>query len=63
MPTDSKRPRWGLRTLLFLGLALISMLASELQGTYTLLTLAGLAAGLGGATYSTVRGLLILKDS
>jgi len=57
-----RRPkRWGLRTLGFLALALISVLAAELQQTYTLLTLPGLLLGLAGAAVCSLRGLMSLK--
>jgi len=49
--------RWGLLTLLFLGIALACILTSNAQGRYTLLTLAGLIVGFGGAGYCSWRGL------
>jgi len=49
--------RWGLLTLLFLAIALASILVSNAQGRYTLLTLAGLIVGFGGAGYCTWQGL------
>jgi len=62
MPTDRRPPRWGVRTLAFLVLALVAMGVSTLQGHYTLLTLAGLLIGLVGAFTCTVRGIAtILK--
>lgn len=57
MPTDQRPPRWGVRTLAFLALALLSMGISTLQGHYTLLTLGGLLAGLIGGMICTVRGI------
>jgi hypothetical protein len=51
------RMRWGLLTLLFLGIALASILVSNAQGRYTLLTLAGLILGFGGAGYCSWQGL------
>jgi hypothetical protein len=56
-----KHKRWGLRTLIFLAIALVSVLVSTLQGAYTLLTLGGLLIGLIGATICSVRGLSTLK--
>ncbi len=44
-PTDRRPPRWGVRTLAFLALALLCIGLSTLQGHYTLLTLAGLLIG------------------
>ena len=48
--------RWGLLTLLFLAIALASILTSNAQGRYTALTLAGLIVGFGGAGYCTWQG-------
>jgi hypothetical protein len=62
MPTDRRPIRWGVRTLAYLGLVLLSIGISTLQGHYTLLTLAGLLIGLVGATICSVRGIsTILK--
>lgn len=63
--TDEPRPRgprWGVRTLLFLGLAGISVLTSNALyvrdvDDYVLLTFAGTVVGLVGAGYCSVRGL------
>jgi nitrate/nitrite transporter NarK len=49
--------RWGLLTLLFLGIALTCVLVSNSQGRYSGLTFAGLVVGLGGAAYCSYRGL------
>jgi low temperature requirement protein LtrA len=49
--------RWGLLTLLFLGIALASILTSNAQQRYTVLTLAGLIVGFGGAGYCSWQGL------
>lgn len=49
--------RWGLLTLLFLAIALASILASNAKGQYTALTFAGLIVGFGGAGYCTWKGL------
>jgi|tagenome__1003787_1003787.scaffolds.fasta_scaffold16975560_2 hypothetical protein len=57
MPTDRRPPRWGVRTLTFLVLALLSIGVSTLQGHYTLLSLAGLLVGLGGAFFCSIRGI------
>lgn len=51
------RMRWGLLTLLFLGIALACLLVSNGQGRYTALTGLGLLVGLAGAGYCTFRGL------
>ncbi|HST84285.1 MAG TPA: hypothetical protein VLL08_21290 [Kineosporiaceae bacterium] len=62
MPTDRRPIRWGVRTLAYLGLVLLSLGISTLQGHYTLLTLAGLLIGLIGAMICSVRGIsTILK--
>jgi hypothetical protein len=60
MPTDRRPPRWGVRTLAFLALALLSIGLSTLQGHYTLLTLAGLLIGLIGAMFCSLRGIATL---
>lgn len=49
--------RWGLLSLLFLGIALVCILVSNSQGAYNLVTLAGLIAGFGGAAYCSWRGI------
>jgi hypothetical protein len=49
--------RWGLLTLLFLAIALASILASNAQGHYTALTFTGLLVGFVGAGYCTWKGL------
>ncbi|HEX2373411.1 MAG TPA: hypothetical protein VHO93_05460, partial [Actinomycetota bacterium] len=54
--------RWGVRTLLYLGLALASIIASNwmrMTGNtdVILLTFIGTVVGLAGATVSTIRGL------
>lgn len=51
------RARWGLLSLLFLGIALASVLVSSSRGSYDALTLPGLLIGFGGAGYCTYRGL------
>jgi hypothetical protein len=53
-----RRPRqkyWGLRTLGFLTIALVSYLASSRVGTA--LPLLGFIVGMAGAAYSSYRGL------
>jgi 4-hydroxybenzoate polyprenyltransferase len=49
--------RWGLLTLLFLGIALASILTSNAQESYNALTLLGLIVGFAGAAYCTWKGL------
>jgi hypothetical protein len=49
--------RWGLLSLLFLGIALACVLISGSQGEYNALTLTGLLIGFGGAGYCTWKGL------
>ena len=49
--------RWGLLTLLFLGIALACVLVSSGKGSYTVVTGLGLLVGLGGAAYCSYRGL------
>jgi hypothetical protein len=49
--------RWGLLTLLFLGIVVASIIASNAQRGYTVLTLLGLIVGFGGAGYCSWQGL------
>ena len=49
--------RWGLLTLLFLGIALACVLVSNNSGSYTLVTGLGLLVGFAGAAYCSYRGL------
>jgi 4-hydroxybenzoate polyprenyltransferase len=49
--------RWGLLTLLFLAIALASILTSNAQETYTALTLTGVVVGFAGAGYCSWKGL------
>jgi nitrate/nitrite transporter NarK len=49
--------RWGLLSMLFLGIALAAVLTSNAQGRYTGLTLAMLLVGFGGAAFCSVKGL------
>lgn len=61
--TQSRHPkRWGIRTLLFLLLATVSVLSANLLNAagnddYVLLTFAGTVIGLVGAGVSSVRGI------
>lgn len=50
-----RRPRWGLRALGFLVVALVGVLARG--GDYALLAAVGLVVGLSGAAYCSYRGL------
>ena len=54
-PLRPKQRHWGLRTLGFLTIALVSILASSRESS--VLPLIGLIVGLSGATYSSFRGL------
>jgi hypothetical protein len=56
-------PRWGLRTLAFLGLATLSILLGHIlyvEGVtaFVLLTFLGMVIGLGGAVVCSVRGVI-----
>ncbi len=58
VPDEEKRPpRWGLRTLGFLLLAIIALGTSGARGYHTLPSAVCTFVGLGGAVYSTVRGV------
>ena len=58
-----RRPRWGLRTLGFLGLALLAIVTSASLGHHTLGTLGSLLFGLIGAAYCSVKGVGVARDS
>ena len=54
---SKRRPRWGLRTLGFLGLALLAIVTSASLGHHTFGTLGSLIFGLAGAAYCSVKGV------
>lgn len=54
-PVRPKQKYWGLRTLGFLTIALVSILASSWVSS--VLPVLGLALGLSGAAYCSYRGL------
>jgi hypothetical protein len=56
-PPRQRRPRWGVRTLGFLALALVAILTSNSMGGHTIGTLGSLLFGLVGAGYCSLRGI------
>jgi hypothetical protein len=56
-PPQKRRPRWGLRTLGFLGLAFLALATAVSQGYHTVGTLGSLLFGLIGAGYCSVKGV------
>jgi peptidoglycan/LPS O-acetylase OafA/YrhL len=54
---QKRQPRWGLRTLGFLGLALLAMVTAISLGGYTFGTLGSLLFGFIGAAYCSVKGV------
>jgi hypothetical protein len=56
-PRRKRNIRWGLLSLLFLGLALACVLVSSGHGSYTAVTGTGLLVGFLGAGYCTYKGL------
>ena len=58
-----RRPRWGLRTLGFLGLAFLAIVTSASLGRHTAGTLGSLLFGLIGAAYCSVKGLRVALDT
>jgi peptidoglycan/LPS O-acetylase OafA/YrhL len=60
---EKRRPRWGLRTLGFLGLALLAIVTSASLGHHTVGTMGSLLFGLIGAAYCSVKGLRVALDS
>jgi peptidoglycan/LPS O-acetylase OafA/YrhL len=59
---EERRPRWGLRTLGFLGLALLSLVVALTQGHHTFGTLGSLIFGLVGAAYCSVKGFGVARQ-
>jgi nitrate reductase NapE component len=56
------RPRWGVRSLLWLTLALVCVLTSNVLSAagnddWVLVTFVGTVGGLAGAAYCSIRGL------
>jgi peptidoglycan/LPS O-acetylase OafA/YrhL len=60
---ERRRPRWGLRTLGFLGLALLAIVTSAGLGHHTAGTLGSLLFGLIGAAYCSLKGLRVALDN
>lgn len=63
---QARTPRWGLRTLAFLGLSLVCVMTSNVlllqdDDDWVLLAFLGTVVGFVGATYCTARGLLSLR--
>ena len=61
-PVRPRPPRWGVRSLLWLTLAFVSVITSNVLNTagnsdWVLVTFVGTVAGLGGAAYCSVKGL------
>jgi len=59
---ERRRPHWGLRTLGFLGLALLSMVTAIAVGHYSFGTFGSLLFGLIGAGYCSLKGLREVLD-
>jgi hypothetical protein len=62
LPPRPKRPRWGVRAMLWLSLAFVcvissNMLASSGNDDWVLVTFLGTIAGFAGAAYCSVRGI------
>jgi len=60
---EKRRPRWGLRTLGFLGLALLAIVTSATLGHHTVGTMGSLLFGLIGAAYCSVKGVRVALDN
>ena len=56
---ERRRPRWGLRTHGFLGLAFLSLVTAVTQGHHTFGTFGSLVIGLVGAGYCSIKGLAV----
>jgi hypothetical protein len=59
---QKRQPRGGLRTLGFLGLALLAMVTAISLGGYTFGTFGSLLFGLIGAGYCSIKGLRVALD-
>jgi peptidoglycan/LPS O-acetylase OafA/YrhL len=59
---QKRPPRWGLRTLGFLGLALLAIITSVSLGGHTFGTLGSLVFGLVGAAYCSIKGLRVALE-
>ena len=59
---ERRRPRWGLRTLGFLGLAFLSLVVALTQGHHTFGTFGSLLFGLIGAGYCSVKGFRVALE-
>jgi peptidoglycan/LPS O-acetylase OafA/YrhL len=62
-PPQQRQPRWGLRTLGFLGLALLAIFTSASLGGHTFGTFGSLLFGLIGAAYCSIKGLRVALHS
>jgi peptidoglycan/LPS O-acetylase OafA/YrhL len=59
---ERRRPRWGLRTLGFLGLAFLSLVVALTQGHHNFGTFGSLIFGLVGAGYCSVKGFRVALE-
>jgi peptidoglycan/LPS O-acetylase OafA/YrhL len=59
---ERRRPRWGLRTLGFLGLAFLSLVTALTMGHHTFGTFGSLIFGLVGAAYCSMKGLAVVLE-
>jgi len=62
-PDGQRRPRWGLRTLGFLILAMVALIMSTVTEGYTYGQLGSLILGLGGAAYCSMRGIYAAMEN
>lgn len=58
----ARQPRWGVRSLLWLTLAFVCVITSNVLNTagntdWVVVTFVGTVAGLAGAAYCSIRGL------
>ena len=61
-PPERRRPRWGLRTLGFLGLSFLSLVTALTQGYHNFGTFGSLVFGLVGAGYCSIKGLGVVRE-
>jgi peptidoglycan/LPS O-acetylase OafA/YrhL len=60
---EKRQPRWGLRTMGFLGLALLAIVTSASLGHHTVGTIGSLLFGLIGAAYCSAKGVRVALDN
>lgn len=58
----ARSPRWGLRTLGFLGLVIVALVVAGVQSRHTFGTAGCVVFGIAGAAWCSVRGMRSLSS-